>query len=172
MAILRTLLLVWQIAKRLLCYELSSGNLLTSPIECGPCDETLLFESEPKHIQEALSLILPMITPDTNIARPTWIKVLGTTIRSSAYVITGCDGIYPIFSKIVDVLFLCGIIVLNVFHCNTEYFDDHYHAFAILQTQDQSYIRFSELPDTSNILHAHKKDNVLYIYLRKYFSAP
>ena len=88
---------------------------------------------------------------------------MGTTIKRNAYVITGAggDGQYPIFSKIVDVLFLCGIIILQVSQCVTEYFDDHCHAYAVQQTQHQSYVHFSELPDTSNcILHAHRKCDI------------
>ena len=157
--------------QRLLCYELASGHLLNSPNEYGPCNQPQPIESEPKHIQDTLALLLPGVNQDTRVSRPTWVRVLGMTIKKAAYVIRGCDGHFPNFAKIIDILVLCDFVVLQVQHCVTEYIDDHYHAYAVLHSQNQSYIRFDDLSQ-STILHSHTKNGTLYIYLKKYFSVP
>ena len=64
------------------------------------------------------------------------------------------------FSMIIDVLVLCDIVVLHVCHCKTDFFDDHYHAYAVLLSHDQSYIRFVDVLD-GTILHAHKRNDTL-----------
>ena len=117
--------------QRLLCYELS---LLARPSECGPCKQ------DPKHIQEALRLVLPSINNGTHISRPSWVKILGTTIKRHAYVVNGSDGQYPKY-----IIFLYGVTVLQVSHYLTDYFDHHFHAYAIKQSQNQSYILFSDI---------------------------
>ena len=33
---------------------------------------------------------------------------------------------------------LVDIVVLHVVHCTVEYYDDHYHAYAIVHCADQS----------------------------------
>ena len=106
--------------QRLLCYELASGHLLNSPNEYGPCNQPQPIESEPKHIQDTLALLLPGVNQDTRVSRPTWVRVLGMTIKKAAYVIRGCDGHFPNFAKIIDILVLCDFVVLQVQHCVTE----------------------------------------------------
>ena len=150
--------------QRLMCYELSSANLLHSPVECGPCNEPT---SELQHVQDSLKRIIPDISADLKVAHPTWVKYSGTTIKKNAYVIIGSDGLHPMFGKIVDILVLLDVVVLLVYHYDVEYFDDHYHAYAVVLSTRQSYDRFDELIDPF-ILHAHKKDDTLYIYLKHY----
>ena len=80
------------------------------------------------------------------------------------YVITGSDGLHPTFSKVTDLLVILDVAVIEVSHCVVQYFDSHYHAYVVLLSDHKSLIRFDELPDKS-ILHAHRKENNLYIYL-------
>ena len=49
----------------------------------------------------------------------------------------------------------CVILLSYMSHCVTQYFHHYYHAYAIVESQEQSYVCFSELPDTS-VLHVHK----------------
>ena len=156
--------------QRLLCYELSTGNLLDSPLQCGPCDQPILIRNMPPHVQNSLTSLLPSISSETPTTRPNWVKYLGNTIKRNAYIITGCDGLHPAFARVVDILVLVDIIVLHVLHCSVEYYDDHYHAFVIAHTADQSYVCFSELK-VHTILHAHRKSDILYVYLKEYFHA-
>ena len=87
-------------------------------------------------------------------------KVLNSTIKKDAYVITKYDGHFPVFSKIHDILVLCDTVVL---HCVTEYFDDHYHAYAVLLSQKHSYVCFDDILDYT-ILHSHKRNNTVHIF--------
>lgn len=106
--------------QRLLCYELSTP-LLHLPVECGPCNPPQPITSEPFCVQNSLQL-LPDISTATEIGHPTWVKLLGVTIRKGAYVIIGSDGLLPLFAKVVDILVLVDIEVLQVTHCVVEYF--------------------------------------------------
>ena len=154
--------------QRLLCYELSTHQLLWSPLECGPCDPPMPIENMPVHIQESLKSILPTLSYETEVVHPKWVKCLGRTIKINGYVVRGSDGLHPTFGKIIDILVLVDIVVLHISHYNVEYFDNHFHSYAITPSVDQSYLCFSEL-SVSTILHAHRIDNVLYIYLKEYF---
>ena len=79
------------------------------------------------------------------MSRPAWVKIFNSTIKKNVYVVTNHDGHFPVFSMIIDVLVLCDIVVLHVCHCKTDFFDDHYHAYAVLLSHDQSYIRFVDV---------------------------
>ena len=154
--------------QRLLCYELSTGQLVSSPTECGPSDQPLPIQSESTHIRGALFALLPGINLDTTLVRPTWVKAEGRTIKKSAFVIIGNDGLHPKFGRIVNLLVILDILIIEVSHCIVLFFDSHYHAYSVVHSENKSFLRFIDLPDKS-ILHAHKKDDSLYIYLKYYF---
>ena len=84
-----------------MCYELASGNLLHLPNKYGACNRPQPIESEPKHIQDALLLLLPGVNQYTKVSHSTWVKVVGTTIKKAAYVITGYVGHFPILKKLL-----------------------------------------------------------------------
>ena len=154
--------------QRLLCYQLSAGNILNSPMECGPCDQPHIVDNEPVNIKESLFSLLPGINVETKIVRPRWVKTDGRTLKKGAIVITGSDGMHPTFSKVLDLLVLLDVLVMEVAQCHVEYFDSHYHAYLIVQSLNKSYILFSDLTDTS-VLHTHRKDGNLFVYLKHYF---
>ena len=98
-----------------------------------------------------------------------WIQWEGRTIKSNnCYVITGSDGLHPIFSKVINILVVVDIVVLEVILSNVQYFDDHYHAYVIENSAEKSYINYNELSDRS-VLHAHTKNDITYVYLKHYF---
>ena len=103
----------------------------------------------------AVQLLLPTVSSNTTIAHSTWVKLFGTTLKRNAYIITGCDGLHPTFAKIFDILVVLDIVLLRVSHCTVDYFDDHYHAYAVVDSADHSCVCFIQLTDHS-ILHAHK----------------
>ena len=105
---------------------------------------------------------------ETKIVRPRWVKTDGRTLKKGAIVITGSDGMHPTFSKVLDLLVLLDVLVMEVAQCHVEYFDSHYHAYLIVQSLNKSYILFSDLTDTS-VLHTHRKDGNLFVYLKHYF---
>ena len=133
----------------LLCYELASGNLSHTPNEYGPCNEPQPIEFEPKHIQDALMPLLPGANKDAKLSRPTWGKVMGSTIKRAVYIIiTGCDGNLPTFSKIID------IVVLQV-QKKTEYY---HHACAVLHSH-----MFVMIPYLQMKVHSFTCSGTLYI---------
>ena len=119
--------------QRLLCYELSTAKILdASSTVFGPCNQSLLFGSEPQHVQNALYSLLPFIGSDVTINHCAWVKVDGKMIKSkSCYIISGCDGLHPRFAKVLKLLVVADFIVLEVLNCNVHYFDNHFHAYVI-----------------------------------------
>ena len=102
------------------------------------------------------------------ISRPTWVKCEGRLIKKSAYIITGNDNLHPKFAKILDLLVILDEVIIEVSHCVVIFFDSHYHAYSVVQSDNKSLICFSDLPDKS-VLHAHQKSGSTYIYLKYYF---
>lgn len=153
--------------QRLFCYELSSSQLCVSHTACGPCDMPHSLESEPKHLQDLLVQIIPDVHHETRIARPTWVKQHGVTIKKGAFIITGSDNFYPIFAKVIDVLLVLDIVILEVLHYTVDYFDSHYNAYVVVPSSQKSLINFDQLRDHS-ILHVHRKANHFFIYVKHY----
>lgn len=141
---------------------------MNSPLECGPYDQSLPIDCEPRHIREALFSLIQGIHAETTVVRPTWVKTEGITIKKGAYIITGSDGMHPIFGKVLDLLVLLNMVVIEVMLCPVEYFDSHYHAYSVIRSQNMSYVLFSNLTDKS-VLHAHRKCGNLFIFLKHYF---
>ena len=118
--------------QRLLCYHLSSHQMLESPLECGPCDQPISMECMPLNIQNSLTSLIPSLNSETKITHPTLVKCLGRTIKRNV------TGFHPTFAMVVDILVLVDLLVLHVSHCDVLYYDDHYHAYAISPLIDQS----------------------------------
>ena len=138
---------------------------MSSPIECGPCKHPLPINSEPTDIKEAISSLLPGVSLETTVVRPTWVKTEGRTIRKSAYIIAGNDGIHPIFSKVIDLLVILDMVIVDY---AVLYFDSHCHAYSVVLSDNKSFVSFADLPHKS-ILHAHREKDDLFIYLKYYF---
>ena len=94
-------------------------------------------------------------------------KTFGNNLKKNAYLITGCDGLHPTFAKIFDISVVLDIVLLQ--HCTVEYFDDQYHAYAVvIGSADQSFASFNQLTDHS-VLQAHKNGDTQYVYMKHYF---
>ena len=91
--------------QRWMCYELASGSLIRAPFECGPAKSgngITLIKNEAKSLQDTLISILPQLSLEGNIFRPTWVHQYGTLYQSNnAYLISGSDGLDPIFVRLV-----------------------------------------------------------------------
>ena len=112
--------------QRLLCYELSPSSFLLSPLECGPCNESIVLKSQLHSVQFSLQNLFPSgISEETTIASPRWVKVSGIILKPNCYLILGCDGLHPIFARVVKILVLLDVVILLVFHYTVDYFDDH-----------------------------------------------
>ena len=96
-------------------------------------------------MQDAVQLLLPTASSNITIAHSTWVKLLGTTLKRNAYILTGGDRLHPTFAKTFDISVVLDIVLLRVSHCTVEYFDDHYHAYAVVGSADQSFVCFNQL---------------------------
>lgn len=126
--------------KRWVCYELSSGNLLYNPIECGPGIGPRKVCDEIPDIQEGLRKLME-ISPDSSVFHPRWVRKDGITYKDDVFLITGYDGLDPIFSQLDELLVVGGDLIVFIVHsCTTLFFDSHYHAYAVEnQSQRELY---------------------------------
>ena len=158
--------------QRLLCWELSSGKLLEDSLECSPSQKMNEYANEPISVQSNLSTLFTSATLNEHviISRPVWAKRNGSLIKKGAYLLIGSDSLHPIFGKVEELIVILGVLVLLVHITRTQYFDEHYHAYVVNVTSEQSYILFDKLINFS-VLHAHRKDSLLFIYLKYLFQA-
>ena len=155
--------------QRWMCYELASGCLLSSPLECGPPESGTglsLLKHETDNIKQNLASLLPQVSPECQIFRPKWVKRNGVTYQSNnAYLITGTDGLDPTFSRLDGLMVLGGNLVVFITSvCKVSYFDSHYHAYVISVTHQK--VMTTKLLD-HNVYHSHiLSDGLSYITLR------
>lgn len=154
--------------QRWMCYELASGSLVRVPFECGParCGTGLtLVKDETKNIQDSLISVIPQISLESSIFRPRWVQQNGTMYQNNnVYLITGSDGLDPIFSRLDDLMVVGGDLVVFVTSlCEVVYFDSHYHAYVISVTSHQSLL--TNLLD-HNVYHSHRSSGLTYLTLR------
>ena len=156
--------------QRLACYAMSTGSLLCSRLECGPMSMapvTLMDEND--LIRSRIIEHVPSVCMDTKVSRPNWISRDGVTYKNNnAYVVIGHDGMDPVFAIIEELIVIGGDMVLFcVRNCIVRYFDDHYHAYVVDHTSQQSLT--VELLDR-NVYHAHvMSDGLSYITLKHSF---
>lgn len=149
----------------LLCYELSTRSFLLSTTECGPSKQSGTIASEPQHIQQSITLLLPGVSRDAPICRPACIKIDGIMIKpNSCYVIIGATNFNPVFGKVIKVLYMRREVLLRIQHYKTEYYDSHFHAFCISFASRQSFIKINY------VVHCHIVCGVSYVYVKWYFS--
>lgn len=132
--------------QRWMCYEQSSGKLIDTSIECGPaakgCGVTCVRD-ETRDIQDSLYGLIPDLSLEATVFRPTWVRRNGIQFQSNnAYLITGTDGLDPIFSRLDDLMVIGGdIIIFIVSTCKVLYFDSHYHAYVIMLLHIDHYLQ-------------------------------
>lgn len=152
--------------QRWLCYELASGSLLSKPIECGPGVGPLPVHDEAPDIQEGLDKLLT-ISNNSMVFHPRWVRKDGILYKDNIFLITGSDGLDPIFAQLDELLVVGGdLIVFIVYPCTTLYFDSHYHAYVI--ERQAKRVLISDLRD-HNVLHGRKIDGLLYVGLKYFF---
>ena len=108
--------------QRWICYELASGRLIHAPLECGPSSSTGVsyVKDKTKDIQDRLFQILPQLNLEASIFHPRWVRKNGVLYQcNNAYLITGSDGLDPIFSHLDDLMVIGGDMVIFVMSvCN------------------------------------------------------
>lgn len=126
--------------QRWMCYELASNNIFFTPLECGPGSSPTFFHSESEDMKAALLNVIPSISPDCSIFRPTWICTNHKTYKANnCFLIKGTDGLDPVFVRLVELLVLHATqVVFIVQECKVLYFDEHYHSYVIQLTPCKS----------------------------------
>jgi len=69
--------------QRWMCYEMASGNLLHTPLECGPGSLPSPLRDAPADVQEAITSIFPQISPDVYQSQPKWVRISGGLYKNN-----------------------------------------------------------------------------------------
>lgn len=154
--------------QRWICYELASGSLLSKPLECGPGVGPRKICDESPDIQEGLRSLLK-ISPHSSVFHPRWVIKDGIKYKDNVFLITGSDGLDPIFAQLDKLLVVGGdMVVFIVCPCTTVCFDSHYHAYIVSQKTQR--VLLSSLADP-NVMHGKSVNGVTYVGLKYYFLA-
>ena len=148
--------------QRWMCFQLASENLLHMPLECAPARHSnglSCVKDETIDIQDGLSNIIPQLSFEATVFRPTWVCRNGVLYQSNnAYLITSSDGLDPVFGLIDDVMVVGGdTVIFALSLCKVSYFDFHFHAYVVTVTSHQSL--FFKLLD-HNEYHDHRLADV------------
>lgn len=74
-----------------------------------------------------------------------WVKVDGVEYRAGLVVCSAIESEMPVFCQISDVLLVENCIYLLVNKLFTENFDEHHHAFRVVQSEERCIIKMSEI---------------------------
>jgi len=116
-------LTVAQRHQRWLCYHLASGNLLKPNFECGPLrTPTVPLSSLPESLAYCIASTIPACSNETAVFNPKSVKFQGNFYsNNNSYIITGSDGLNPIFGKILDIFLICSrIVLLYAYQCSKQ----------------------------------------------------
>ena len=114
--------------QRLVCYEMCTGSLLCSRLECGRTSTApVMLMDENDLIQSRIIQHVPGVFMDTMVSCPNWVCRDGVTYKNhNAYVVIGHDGMDPVFAIIEELIVIGGgMVVFSVWNCNVHDFDDH-----------------------------------------------
>ena len=97
------------------------------------------------------------IHQDATIFNPKWVKKNGIHYHSNnCDVITGIDGVDPLFSRIIDFFVISGdLLMLHVQACQTHYYNEHCHSYVIYDLPNMFIICVDDLCSPF-VLHSHK----------------
>ena len=152
--------------QRWACYELANGSILSKPIECGPGKGPSTLLNETNDIKEGL-LQLMDISLQSTVFHPNWVRKDGILYKDDVFLITGSDGLDPLFVQLAELLVVGGDMVVFVVHpCITLYFDSHYHSY-VVEVETRKVLT-SDLADP-NVLHGRKINGLTYVGLKYFF---
>ena len=165
-------LTVAQRHQRWLCYQLASGNLLKPKFECGPQKTpTVALYSLPESLATSIESTVPTCSNETEVFNPKWVRSQRNFYcTNNSYIITGSDGLNPIFGKILDIFIVCSkILLLYVQKFTCEYYDEHYHSFVVTESTAKCIVNASDIKQINTILHGHtlfNSNKKLYVMLK------
>lgn len=159
--------------ERWMYYQLATGSAVEDKFQFGPPvtgSSVNSLQEESMDIQEKIKHILPHVSNETPIFRPTWMKRFNITYQpNNAFLIVGSDGLDPVFARLDSLLVVdTHYPLLSVSLCDVQYFDNHFHAFVIAVTTNRQLISHDQLRD-HNVYHTSSIQGCLYVSLRYYF---
>lgn len=162
--------------QRLMCYEFSTGGVFQSFMECGSCFGGVPLHDETPVIKHQVLNALPDISTDTIVYRSSWVKINGILYKpNNAHVlckVTKLDLAEPtfVFGCIDEIMIIGSTLALfTVRVLESEYFNDHYHAYVVKQTSDRLVVLHSTLVDPT-ILHSRTIGGKIHINLKYYIT--
>ena len=133
-----------------LCYHTNRISHLIYPrLECSPKLSESYLRGEPLHIQSKILAIIPTLTLDCIVKRPTWLKHHSSTYKQGSFVLIERDEMTPTFGKITDIIFIsqCNSVFFMVENYKAEYFSCHYNCFVIKSSCNMSLVNMESLHD-------------------------
>jgi len=101
--------------------------------EFGPI-KSFTLENENVVSNHILEMIL-----SKDVFSTSWVKVDGVEYRAGLVVCSAMENEMPVFCQISDVLLVDNLIYLLVNKLFTENFDEHLHAFRVLQSEERCH---------------------------------
>ena len=119
-----------------------------------------------KNIISSIKSLLPEISTDISLSRPSWIQTQDMLIkRDNCYIIIGKDNFCPTFGKIDDLKGFVIVLLLRL--CNSIYFDSHIHSYKIEHSSSQKFILLHTV-EQCFIVHSHYIQGNKFVYLKWY----
>ena len=111
--------------------------LLVKYFECSPGGNPCTLSEQPELLAGLIQQALPAISDDATIFNPNWVKKNSIHYSSNnCYVIINTDGMDPTFGHIIDIYVVGGnMMLLHLYHCQTLYYDDHFHSYVVNDTK-------------------------------------
>ena len=152
-----------------LCYHTKcTPHLIYHMIASSPKAGESFLRGEPLHIQTKILTMIPTLTLDCQLKRPTWLKLHNSVFKHGSFVLVKRDDMSPTFGKIVDILLISESVFFKVEVFTAESFSCHYNCFVIKSLCTVILINMAELHDY-HVLLLHRSfdtnDNCLYISL-------
>ena len=69
--------------QRWMCYEMATGQLISSCLECGPSNSVGLIQNENTNFQQLLQTTIPQLHQEATVCRPAWVKVNGILYKAN-----------------------------------------------------------------------------------------
>ena len=140
-----------------MCYQLSSGELLKSTIEVGPGNQSCTLSELPESLANLICQSLPEISGNVTVFSPNWVKQNGVYYsNNNSYLITGTDGMNPLFGRIINLYLVGGdLLLFHLYQCQNLYFDDHFHSYIVTEMPNMNMICIEDILSPW-VLHGHK----------------
>ena len=146
-----------------MCLELSSNDLLDSPIECGPVITVnrLAIGEDFELIKEQIVTSLPSISDDVLISRVKWTKINGIMYKINGHdntdtcnIVNNAQMAEPtVCFGLIQILNTNIVFFLTRIYKSCTIIMHHYHAYIIQETCEQLLVQQKLLLDLT-VLHS------------------